>query len=267
MKHPLLILLFLCTSLTAFCQNSDKELFDLGIQQYSTDKHQSIETFKKVVKKYPKSKFYSISIYNLGQIFFELDSMSQAKYWFDFAINAKFIDNIDWYNFPDTHSNIRHKSSHDLGHIYYKKADYSNALNYYFKALNEFPYYSTSGTSTKKNNYKVRRWISDCYLHLNDTTRAINILISDAVTASPWMGNPAAKLAIDLISIHKGKDAFLEEFNTSLLSMKKKKNLFIINLYGEDIIIYPYAVSSKELTIEAFQKDIKESEFYIGLTK
>lgn len=264
MKY-ILIILFIFSALESFSQTKDQELFNDGIKQYSIDKLESINTFKKLIKKYPKSKFYSISIYNLGQIYNTLDSIEQSIQWFEYAIVAKFKDNMDWYNFPDTHSNIKHKSSHDLGHIYYKLEDYHKALDYYFKALNDYPYYSTSGTSTKKNNIKIRRWISDSYLNINDTVKAINVLIPDAITATPWFENPVSKDVLELIIDYYGKDIFLIRFNNALNSLKKNKNYFSMILYEDEIHIYPYGSRMKDWSLESYIQAVKEREFYISL--
>lgn len=264
MKY-IILLVTIFSSLNSFSQTKDQDIFDSGIEQYSIDKSESIKAFMKLIDEYPKSKYYSISIYNLGQLYSEIDSTNQSIYWFEYALTAKFKDNIDWYIFPDTHSNIKHKSSQDLGHIYYNNKNFQKSLGYYFKSLNDYPYYSTSGTSTKKNNFKVKGWISHCYLNMNDTTNAISILIPDAITATPWFENPASIDALELIANYYGKDKFLSNFNEALNNMEKKKKYFLMILNGYEIHIYPYGSRMKDLSVEVFIEAVKEREFYLSL--
>lgn len=258
-----LTILFILCNLSLFGQ--EKTISDLENEAFlmyeEGNKIEAIEKFKELYLKYPNTDNAPLTIYNVAITYQEIDSIPLAKEWYEKILSSTIKDNQEHYNFPDTHTNIKHKSAANLGNIYYNEKDNQKALVYYKKALYEYPYYSTSGTSTKKDEIKTKKWIADCYDNLNQPNEVIKILLPEAITASPWENNPIAEFLADYIIKNGNKDLFIRDFDKAIKSIKRFEDYDEINLFNESIKIYPYHIDN-----HINYDSVKKGEFYKYLT-
>lgn len=248
-----------------FAQKKEKALFDEAFKLYEQKKiNKALNIFKEIVTKYSKSDVFPLALYNVPYLYQEIDSLEMAFFWYKKILNTKFNDNEPHYNFPDTHTNIKHKSCLNIGNIYYNSDKYKEASIFYLRALNQYPYFSSSGTSTKKNNMLVANWIADCYEKQNKFDSLIWALLPHALSESPYMSNPLSERMLKFIDGNSNRIEFKKELDISLENAKYINQSVIILLRNNKIVINSYFTSLEEDTMI---ENIKQTFFYEELSK
>ncbi|MCF6350549.1 MAG: hypothetical protein L3J23_05900 [Flavobacteriaceae bacterium] len=250
--------------LTIFCQLSlfaqkELRLEKKAFKYYNSgDKVEALNIFKELFVKFPNSNNYPITFFNIANCYSEIDSTDLAIKWYKDILKSNIKDNQEFYNFPDTHTNIKHKSAIRTGNIYYNQGEIEQALKYYLLALNEYSYYSSSGTSKKKNDIRLKNYIVDCYKKTNRIDAAVILLLPDALTKSPWNNNLVAEYLFKIIDENYEKNKFSNELMGALKNIDQKKDHYLMSFWGEKIKIEPYDVFLEK---EVFVKQVEESEF------
>lgn len=209
-----------------------------AISYYETnEKLKAVNTLKKLYYEYPKSKNHALTFYNIAYTYYEIDSIEAAILWYNRIITSDIKENQEHYSFPDTHANVKHKSCVQLGNIYYNRGEFEKAAKNYEQALEKFRYVSSSGTSLKKNNIQVRRWLSDSFLKLGENREVIRVLLSDAITTSPYLENQTATYLAEFIELHYSDTDFYKDLSEALKKVKQLKNKREIFIWDMKVII------------------------------
>jgi tetratricopeptide (TPR) repeat protein len=158
--------------------------------------------------------------------------------------------------------NVKHLSAHALADFYFGSEEYDVAIDYYKRAIFEFPYEESSGTGIVQDAERIIYDIAKCNYYSNKKNEAYGFLIG-LIIDSQRNEELATKTINEYINAEKeDKKKFKKDVDKALKTIKKGKNYtYSFTFRDKEIFFFPMMPFSQQ----DYEKSFKISEFYKSL--
>lgn len=254
MKNYLLLLLLYClgskNSLAATADSTSLKLFNKAIAFYQKGMPDSaIASWKEIIDNNmtENKDVYGQALFNIPTAYWEQEHYEAARLWYKKVIASDVKDGDETGNLMEPHANYKHKAAMALAGLSELDSNYTEALNWLFKADTLYRYWGFEGSATnisKKQAYLLS-WKTHIFLALQQKEAAIQAIIIELICAGvleSFFSESEEKL-MALVE----KQHFRSAIDTAIagLEIKQEENnrwLLSFKLNGTD---YHIPVSSK----------------------
>src|ERR1017187_3420282 len=139
----------------SFGQKMPIDYFDEGINYNNAkDYKKAIESFKYIVRNYPKDPLYPRAFYNVGYISLIDKQYDSAIFYFKAILVSNFNEKeaLGGDIMADPYTNYRHHASELISDIYYNKEMYDSSLYYFSLSDTLYPYMHFCGNEYAEND-------------------------------------------------------------------------------------------------------------------
>jgi len=286
MKKYLVVLpaMLMITTLVA---QKPGELFEKACSYYREEEYDSaLFIFEKIYKKGKGDEtLIAKSFYNMGDIYMTKKNFSKAKEIFLAILDADY-DEMDKGGrgegiMGEPYALYKNNSSKCIAEIALIEKNYTDALNYTNLFAHVYPYQHFCGNEYKANDIYIAYTYARCYEGLQQTDKAIEVLLPECMGSGLAGNNYVVKMACDLIQRKYSKDQIRRELEqaASQIRLKTKRrsgykyDYYYTSVFGTEIEITEYCgtVDYKEASklegVELYKMNFITSEFYKTLTQ
>lgn len=223
----------------------------------------SARIFDQLITDYPESKMYAKNVYNAAVIYQEIDSMDAAIMRYEKLLHLDISDNQkdSTRSIWETRTNFKHNACKNIGHIYHQKGNYELSKSYLLKSKFDFPIYSDSVQTVKREVLDIDIELSKIYIAQGQMDSALLVMLPHALTKSPWNIHKAKLRTLDIIHKHFVPKTVLEELRIAFEKVRLSPTFASLVWHGHQVILIPY-----ESEVTAFTTDnLKKTGLYIDL--
>lgn len=162
------------------------KLFDRGLEHYESGNMDStLFYWKKVVDEKISVGYdtYGAAFFNIPLVYWEMNDYDKAKEWYLKILDSDLRDSDETGDLMEPHTNYKHKSAVALASLYYQDSNYTEVLEWLYKADTLYRYWGFEGSATnitKKQAYLLD-WKTDVLLKLNRSNEAISAILTELI--------------------------------------------------------------------------------------
>lgn len=220
-KTILVLLIFASNFLSA--QISDNELkLEQANKLAEENPDGAIDELKQILNDEPDTtKVFARAFFNIAVIYSSKGDVENTKIWYEKVMNSSFNPKDPGPNFLEPYACYQHNAAMQLGIFLYNNQLFNEALEYFVKAKEEYPFLSTSGTSIGKRINAIDIWKSRCYMALGELDETIATLISSSVSCYSPMKSEIDATIEQVIEEYYGAPKFKKTIEKGLKKLTK----------------------------------------------
>lgn len=142
--------------------------------------HKSLENYKELIKKFPKSRLLFRALNNKGFIELSLNNNDEAKKTFQRILDSNADDNENLGAgsgiMAEPYANYKNRASKILAELYINDDKYIEAINY-LNLTQKYPYKHFGGNELAADRIRISELYAKCYIGLNDRKKALEYLL------------------------------------------------------------------------------------------
>ena len=229
-------------------QNRAEDKLELANSLGKSMPDSAIAIFKEVMDEEPDTSIaFARAFFNIAVIQSMVGNIDSTTMWYNKIINSNLNDDHPGTGFFETYACYHHNAAIQLAIFLFHKQEYNAAIENFERALYEFPYKSTSGTSMGKRSNSIQLWISRCYQSIEDYESSVVTIINGLLDCYVPM-QPELELELTVAIMKNGgtdklkskmKDALksLESIGGFTHSIVGEKNRWKFQLYGQNVYV------------------------------
>jgi hypothetical protein len=251
MKIPITLLLLLLAT-TSFAQplTPGEELYKILSTHKiipSTHKETAKKDLEDYITKYPTNPYSLIARFWLGEIHHNLNEVDSSTLYYIQAIDIPAPDSVYEAN------GYKHFSAIRLAEIYLARGDYSATLKYLDLAKNKF-IFRPHGKLKVDPNTKINVMYSSCYIELNKSREAIDLLSPDIFGRYRGDTTVSNKLYEAYLKMHTK-----EEIKNEFLNAEKRLEIKEEKIYDGSYLLKPtLIVFGKTISFDVYTLTVKK---------
>lgn len=153
---------------------------EFAIEIKETILEKALDFYRELIDSFPKSNLLFTALNNKGIIELDLNDTKDATKTFQRILDSNADDKekggIGSGLMAEPYANYKNRASKTLAEIYIKANDYEKAIKY-LDLTKKFPYRHFCGNEYAADEIYMRELYARCYLGLNDTDKALKILL------------------------------------------------------------------------------------------
>lgn len=273
--------------ITSLLSQKPAELFEKACSYYREEEYDSaLLIYEKIYKKGKGDEtLIAKSFYNMGDIYMVKEDFKKAKEIFIAILDADY-DEMDAGGrgegiMAEPYALYKNNSAKCLAEIALKEKNFADALTYTDLFANVYPYRHFCGNEYKANYIYTAYTYARCYEGLQETDKAIRMLLYECMNSGLASNDHIVKMAADLIKKKYTSEQISKELQRAASTVqlktigkgKYKRDYYYTTMFGANMEITPYSGNGdyKEAMnlkgIELFKFNFVNSEFYKTFSK
>lgn len=229
----------------------------------------ALEGYRYIMDHHPKNELYPMAVYNVGYLYYRLDSTAKAIQIFNTILRSRFNekDRLGGGIMADPYANYKHRAGELLSEVYYKQQQYDSALHYFSLSDTANPYLHFCGNEYAANDVYTALRYADIYKKLAQPDKAIQHLLkavfinladnTEVLTALEQLlkGRPGLQTTLDAALQHI--------YNKPRRSGKSRYNEYYFSYLGAEVrVLNPVENDRRQLDKQKTIDHIRQTPFY-----
>lgn len=240
-----------------YSSSVDKSAKELAVDIRDKMLIKAIDLYQELIKEYPKSKWTFRALNNIGFAELALQNKDKAKLYFEQVLKSNANDKEKGGAgsgiMGEPYANYKNRAARELAKIYIEEQNFDKALEY-LALTKQYTYQHFCGNAYAEEKITMRLLYAKCYVGLNQTDKAIQILVPNLLENGLADNTKVVNFIFDLLSSRYKIEELKNEYKQSFRNVKtrlqgvkgEEYEVDYITFFTIDIVLDSWILASVE---------------------
>lgn len=208
-----------------YSSSVDKSAKELAVDIRDKMLIKAIDLYQELIKEYPKSKWTFRALNNIGFAELALQNKDKAKLYFEQVLKSNANDKEKGGAgsgiMGEPYANYKNRAARELAKIYIEEQNFDKALEY-LALTKQYTYQHFCGNAYAEEKITMRLLYAKCYVGLNQTDKAIQILVPNLLENGLADNTKVVNFIFDLLSSRYKIEELKNEYKQSFRNVKTR---------------------------------------------